>query len=222
ETTSSLFAIAGVIVSAGFSELMSRYLLCVAKQNNNVALRSASRDNRIDAITSVVVFAGIVLTGAGVAAADHIAALVVSLIVMNIGRLIAWDAIKGLLDVSVSRETLEKIARKSRTTRGVREIKLIRGRSLGEFWEVYMHVSIDEALTVAESNAIVNSLRRTILASFPDVQHAWIIAVPDKSQGGDIADYWANHLFADARNFAARDAVTGSLVESENARIGSS
>jgi cation diffusion facilitator family transporter len=198
EATGSLFAIVGVIVSAAFSELMSRYLSCVATENDNIALRSASRDNRIDAITSIVVFAGIVLSDAGIAAADHIAALLVSLIVMNIGRIIAWDAIKGLLDVTVPRDKLDKIARKSRATKGVREIKLIRGRSLGEFWEIYMHVSIDEMLTVAESNAIVNSLRENILDSFPEVQHAWIITVPDTNRNDDVPDYWADHLFADA------------------------
>jgi cation diffusion facilitator family transporter len=197
EATGSLFAIVGVIVSAAFSELMSRYLSCVATENDNIALRSASRDNRIDAITSIVVITGIVLSNAGLDAADHIAALLVSLIVMNIGRIIAWDAIKGLLDVTVPRETLDEIARKSRATKGVREIKLIRGRSLGEFWEIYMHVSIDEKLTVAESNAIVNNLRENILDSFSEVQHAWIITVPDTSQNDDVPDYWAGHLFAD-------------------------
>ncbi|WP_161539678.1 CDF transporter MamV [Paramagnetospirillum kuznetsovii] len=198
EATGSLFAIVGVIVSAAFSELMSRYLSCVATENDNIALRSASRDNRIDAITSIVVLTGIVLSDAGLDAADHIAALLVSLIVMNIGRIIAWDAIKGLLDVTVPRETLDEIARKSRTTKGVREIKLIRGRSLGEFWEVYMHVSIDEKLTIAESNAIINNLRINILDSFSEVQHAWIITVPDTSRNDDVQDYWADHLFADA------------------------
>ena len=205
EATSSLFAIVGVIISAAFSELMSRYLSCVAKENDNIALRSASRDNRIDAITSIVVFTGIVLSDAGIDAADHIAALLVSVIVMNMGRIIAWDAIKGLLDVSVPREALDEIARKSRAIKGVREIKLIRGRSLGEFWEIYMHVSVDETLTVAESNAIVSSLRENILGSFPDVQHAWIITVPDKSRKGDVPDYWADHLFADAINIAEQE-----------------
>ena len=196
EKTSSIFAILGVLVSASFSEILSRYLLCIANKNNNIALKSASRDNHIDAITSIVVLLGVILSDAGVPAADHIAALIVSIMVINIGRIIAWDAIKGLLDVTVPRDVLDEIARKSRRTKGVQDIKLVRGRSLGEFWEIYLHVALDESITISEGDEILSILKSNIMENFSQVQHVWVITVPNKKHSDATPDYWSEHLFS--------------------------
>ncbi|MBF0126195.1 MAG: cation transporter [Magnetococcales bacterium] len=192
----SLFTVLGVLLSAAASELMHRYLRCVARQNRNSALDSSARDNRLDAFSSVLVLLGIVLSNLGMPAADHIAALLVALMVLRIGSMITWDAIKGLLDVTVSREVLAEIARTARMTSGIQDIKLIRGRSLGESWEIYMHVTLDETLTVREGHEIVAAMKKNVQAAFVQVHHVWVITIPHSTRKREGMDYWSEHLFS--------------------------
>ena len=200
----SLLTVLGVVLSASASEFMYRYLACVARENNNTAIQSAAWDNRVDVFSSVSVFLGIVLSNMGMTVADHVAAFLVSLLVIRIGGLIAWDALKGLLDVTVAPDALTEIARTSRMVLGVKDIQLIRGRSLGEYWEIYLHVSLDENLTIHAGQDIVAELKRRIRADFPIVQTVWVITVPAMAQDEHGGDYWTDHLFSLPRSMAVR------------------
>ncbi len=200
ESAPSLFTVLGIVLSAASSELMHRYLGCVAQQNNNMAIKALSWDNRIDAFSSLFVLIGVIFSELGVPAADHIAAFVVSLMVMRIGAMIAWDATKSLLDVSIPRDALTEIARTSRMSAGVQDIKLVRGRSLGEYWEIYLHVAIDETLLVGEAQDIIENLKKRLQAGFPQIQHVWVITMAQKPRAKEEKDYWADHLFQLPRN----------------------
>lgn len=196
QSVPSLVTVLGIVLSAFASELMHRFLKCVAKENNNSAIQSAAWDNRVDAFSSGMVLVGVFLSNIGIPAADHVSAFIVSLMVMRIGSMIAWDAVKGLLDVTVSQEALADMARTSRKTQGVLDVKLIRGRSLGEYWEIYLHIAIDENLSVREGHEIVENLRRRVQTDFPRVQHIWIVTVPQKSRDEEGTNYWKEHLFS--------------------------
>ena len=185
-----------VILSASASELTHRFLNCVAQENNSTVIKSSASDNRIDSFSSIMVLIGIILLNIGVPAADHISAFVISLMVIRLGGVIAWDAIKGLLDVTVSREALDEMIRISRTTQEVHDVKLIRGRSLGEYWEIYLHIALDGNIATRDGYAIVENIKKRIQEKFPKVQHVWIVTVPQESRDGKEVDYWKGHLFS--------------------------
>ncbi|CAK0772769.1 putative Cation efflux protein [Gammaproteobacteria bacterium] len=191
-----MVTIFGIMLSASASEFMYHFMSCVAKENNNSAIKSASLDNRVDAISSVMVLIGNLLSNAGIPTAEKIVAFVIVLMVVRIGVMIAWDAINGLLDVSVSQETLSDMARAVRITQGVHDVKLIRGRSLGEYWEIYLHIALDENITIREGDDIVIHLKKRILANFPKVKHVWVVTVPQESRDNEEDDYWKSHLFS--------------------------
>jgi cation diffusion facilitator family transporter len=192
----SVLAIVGIAVSTLSCRFMFRYLDCVAIDNDNPALRAAAQENRLNYASNLIVILGIVFSMLGVPAADHISSFLVSLMVLHAGGVIAWDAAKGLLDVSVPRDVLSDIADKSRRVLGVRDVKLIRGRSLGEYWEIYINIAIDENVTIGEGQVIVDDLKRAIITSFDNVQHVWVIISSWKSRDEGDRDYWADHLFS--------------------------
>ncbi|CAK0762837.1 putative Cation efflux protein [Gammaproteobacteria bacterium] len=196
----SIITVCGVILSAFASELTYLFLTCVAKENSNGTIESSAMDNRVDAFSSVIVLFGIVLSNLGVPAADHIAAFVVSLMVIRIGGIIAWDAIKGLLDVTVSQENLDRIVRISRTTSGVHDVKLVRGRSLGEYWEIYLHIALDENISIGEGYGITKNIKKRIQEGVEKVQHVWIVIVPQEPEKDKESDYWKGHLFSIPRS----------------------
>ncbi|MBF0270969.1 MAG: cation transporter [Magnetococcales bacterium] len=196
QSVPSLMTAVGILLSAAASECMYRFLGCVAKENNNSAIESASMDNRLDAASSIIVLIGIFLSNIGIPSADHMAAFVISLLVIRIGGLIAWDAIKGLLDVTVSQDALSEMARTARMIQGVQEVKLIRGRSLGEYWEIYLHIAIDEKLTIRAGHDLSTLLKERLLTDFPKVQHIWVVTIPSETEEEDGGNYWKEHLFS--------------------------
>lgn len=188
-------ALVGVILSAAASALMSRYLHCVSRQNNSIAFEAAAMDNRVDTISSLAVLAGIAIANLGLPAADRLAAVAVSILVIRAGSKIAIEAVKGLLDVSVPQDILADMRRLCRLTVGIQEVKLVRGRSIGESWEIYIQVAIAKTVTAGEAEHIINLLRSKIHQSYPQVQHVWILTSVAKEPARDREDYWADHVF---------------------------
>lgn len=194
DTIPGPLSILGTILSGVISIWLFHYLSCVADKHNNLAILAAAQENKGDAFTSGMVLFGILLSIIGVPEADHYAAFLVSLAILWMGLQISWDALKGLLDITISQEALSDIARTSRLTQGVERVELVRGRSLGERWEIYLHIAVDESLAVKESHQIVQQLKQRIYQQFAEIQHIWVVTQPYSPQEED--DYWSSHLFS--------------------------
>ncbi|MBF0249549.1 MAG: cation diffusion facilitator family transporter, partial [Alphaproteobacteria bacterium] len=191
-----LISIVGTMLSGVSAFLMYRYLTCVAERNNNAVLRALAHENRMDVISAVVVLSGIVMADFVWPEADHLAAFLVSLLVVKMGAEVVWDAVKGLLDVSVPQDVLADISRTVRLTPGIEDVQLVRGRSLGELWEIYLHVTVDENKTIGETEDVVDLLRKRVHKAFAQVQHVWVVTNPERKADDDGGDYWSQHLFA--------------------------
>ncbi len=206
-----VITLVGVLLSASASELTHRLLRCIARENDHRVIESAASDNRIDALSSAMVLLGIILLNIGIPAADHVSAFIISLMMIRLSGMMVWDAIKGLLDVSIPRETLDEIMRTARTIQGVQDIKLIRGRSLGEYWEIYLHIALDEGLSINDGFAIVQTMKERIQGKFSKIQHVWVVTIPQESRREEGESYWKDHLFQFKRGDTAN--LHGDTVE---------
>ncbi len=190
----STLSIIGTLISAIASIWLFHYLSCVAEKSNNLAILAAAQENRGDAFSAGMVLLGILLATLGIPEADHYAAFLVSLTIIWMGLQVSWEALKGLLDISIPQEVLADIGRTAQLTRGVAQVELVRGRSLGERWEIYLHIAVDETLTVKQSNEIIQQLKQRTYDQFSEIQHIWVVTQPyTQPQEGD---YWSEHLFS--------------------------
>ncbi len=178
EQVPSTMAIVGTVISALMSLVIYSYLSCVARKHNNLATEAAAQENRGDAMTSIMVLVGVLLATAGLHGADHYTAFVLSLALMWMGGKLVWEALKGLLDVSIPKEELAEIGMISGGIAGVREVELVRGRNLGEFWDIYLHIAVDEHMIVADSNQIVCEIKRQLHSRYAQIQHIWVDTQP--------------------------------------------
>lgn len=178
EEVPSMMAIVGTVLSAIMSLVIYSYLSCVARKHNNLATESAAQENRGDAMTSIMVLVGVLLATLGVHGADHYTAFVLSLALMWMGMRLAWEALKGLLDVSIPKETLVEIGGISGGIAGVKAVEQVRGRNLGEFWDIYLHIEVDEQISVADSNQIVCETKRQLHRRYSQIQHIWVDTQP--------------------------------------------
>ncbi len=173
-----IWALAGALLAAGASELMHRYLGCVAEHNNSPAIRAAAWDNRVDALSSLAVVAGVLLSNLGWPVADHLAAVLVSLMVIKIGAQIIIDSVTGLMDVSVPEDVLNRIRRIADRTEGVIDIAHLRGRKLGERLEIDMSVVIEGAMPTRESHAISRRIEHAIRTTIAHIGEVNVVIVP--------------------------------------------
>ncbi len=179
-------AVLGALISAGTAELMHRYLRCVGEHTNSPAIMAAAADNRGDAYSSLAVLGGIVLSILGWVSADHLAAILVSVLVIRIGAIIAWDSIHGLMDGSVPAHRIEAIRQLLAAHHpGIRVVDL-RGRRMGEAWEVDLRLSISSQVTVDECHTLEKEIEARIGREMSHACHIRIRFVPES--GGTSGD----------------------------------
>ena len=156
-------ALIGALVSAATAELMHRYLSCVGLHNNSPAVLAAAADNRGDALSSLAVLAGVALSLLGWRIADHLAAILVSLLVLRVGVRVAWSSIHGLMDGSIPAEVLDQAREIAASQQGVLLVEDLRGRRMGETWSLDMRLHVPAGLTAAETHALSEELKRRIV-----------------------------------------------------------
>ena len=156
-------ALIGALVSAATAELMHRYLTCVGKHNNSPAVLAAAADNRGDALSSLAVLAGVALSLLGWRIADHLAAILVSLLVLRMGLRVAWTSVHGLMDGSIPTEILDQALEIATGQEGVLLVKDLRGRRMGETWSFDMCLHVPAAVTAAETHLLSEELKRRLV-----------------------------------------------------------
>ncbi|MEI8395114.1 MAG: magnetosome biogenesis CDF transporter MamB [Rhodospirillaceae bacterium] len=171
-------ALIGAILSATIAEIMHRYLSCVGRRNNSPAVMAAAADNRGDALSSLAVLAGVALSLAGWTFADHLAAILVSVLVFRVGVTVAWNSIHGLMDGSISEDVLNEARQIAAGEPDVLEVEELRGRRMGETWALDMRLRIPAGLTATESHALATKLRETMTERLRHAAEIHIAFVP--------------------------------------------
>ncbi|CAK0765581.1 putative transporter MamV [uncultured Gammaproteobacteria bacterium] len=171
-------ALLGALVSAVTAELMHRYLTCVAIRTNSPAIQAAAADNRGDALSSLAVMAGVLLALLGWSTADHLAAILVSLLVLRVGVRVAWDSIHGLMDGTVPPAVLDEVRRIVGQHDGVTNIEGLRGRRMGETWEIDLRVRIPGTLSATECHDLAEALRQQVIQKLRHAATVHIAFVP--------------------------------------------
>jgi cation diffusion facilitator family transporter len=110
--------------------------------------------HRSDAISSIVVLIGVAGTLAGLPYLDAIASVLVAVMIAKI----AWDlgasATRELVDTGLDPEHLREISRIIRRSTGVRDVHMLRTRTLGGNTSADVHVLVDPDISVSEGHAI--------------------------------------------------------------------
>ena len=182
-----MLAAVGALVSIITNEIMYRYEICAGRKNNSPALIAVAWDNRSDAISSVGVLIGIIVSIAGFPVADAIAAIFVALMVAKIGVELNISAVKGLMDSSVDTDILEQVYRLAAETPRVKGIRFLRGRNIGEEIHLDVNVYLDGECKVFESDFIAGTIRDKIFASVEHVKDVRVGVTPASAQAGKKA-----------------------------------
>ncbi|MBT3745009.1 MAG: cation transporter, partial [Candidatus Thioglobus sp.] len=153
-----LLSIAAISIFS--KEALYWYTLKVAKTYKSEMLRANAWHHRSDALSSIVVFIGILGSLNGYLYLDGIAAIVVGFMVLYIAWELGLSATKELVDTSIDAQQVEKLRYAIGQISGVNSVHSLRTRKIGQLISCDVHVQVDPYLSVSEGHIISVSVER--------------------------------------------------------------
>lgn len=173
------------LVMAGLSiiakEWMYWYTVKVGRRIRSAALIGNAWHHRTDALSSVAVLVGLLLSFINPAwqLADAIAALLVSIFILRVGGQLIWQAFRELADTAPEEKTLEELQQRAEAVEGVLQVHDLKARHMGPHLLVEMHVVVDGAMTVFDGHEIAREVRIRLLEDMELVSEVFVHLDPD-------------------------------------------
>jgi len=175
----TLWVAALTIVS---KEGLYRYTVRTARRYRSNLLRANARHHRSDAISSVIVLAGIGGSIAGLPYLDGLAAVGVAMMIAKIGSELAWNAVKELVDTALEADEVAEIRKVILAIDGVRSLHLLRTRRTGGRALVDVHIMVDGGITVSEGHHIGEKVRETLIDAVDSVTDVMVHIDPEDDE----------------------------------------
>ncbi|MHB8534758.1 MAG: cation diffusion facilitator family transporter [Sulfuricaulis sp.] len=147
------------VITLAAKEGLYRYTMAIANRFESSLLRANAWHHRSDALSSLIVAAGIGGSLLGFGYLDSIAAIIVALMVARVGINLAWQALRELVDTGLSHEDLESIHKTILSTHGVKALHLLRTRRVGGQALADVHIIVDDHASVSEGHQISEAVR---------------------------------------------------------------
>ena len=164
--TAAIWAALATLVG---KELLYRYMLAAAQRLRSPMLVANAWHARADALSSLVVAAGVGCSLLGFQFADGVAAIIVGGMIIKAGLGFAWTAIRELIDTSLTEDEVDGIRATIETTTGVRGLHELRTRRMAHQALVDAHIQVAPRISVSEGHHIAESARKRVLSQHPEV-----------------------------------------------------
>jgi len=175
------FALSVALVSMVSSLLLSNYKLKVGRAENSPSLIADGKHSRTDALSSTVVFAGILGNYLGFYSLDSAAGILVALLIFRAGYGILKDSIKVLLDASIDYESLNRIREIASETHGVEKICSLSARSSGKF--IFIEMDVGTNLTdLKRAHQLSDKIEERIKSEIKNVDRVLIHIEPEERE----------------------------------------
>ena len=157
------------IFTLAAKEGLFRYMLAKAERLRSPMLVANAWHARADALSSLVVAAGIAGALIGFNFADAVAAIIVGAMIVHAGFKFAWAAIRELIDTGLSAEEVDAIRHTIASTSGVLSMHELRTRRMAHQVLVDAHVQVNPRISVSEGHRVAESARQRVLENHPEV-----------------------------------------------------
>ena len=157
------------IFTLAAKEGLFRYMLAKAERLRSPMLVANAWHARADALSSLVVAAGIAGALIGFNFADAVAAIIVGAMIVRAGSKFAWAAIRELIDTGLSAEEVDAIRHTIASTSGVLSMHELRTRRMAHQVLVDAHVQVNPRISVSEGHRVAESARQRVLENHPEV-----------------------------------------------------
>jgi cation diffusion facilitator family transporter len=193
--TQLLLSMAAALVGVAGNEILAQYKISVGKRINSVPLVADGQHSRIDGLTSLAAFVGLIGVALGLRIADPLAGLVITAVILTVVYSTSRSVLQRLLD-AVDPRIVPSIVTTASEVSGVEEVTDVRARWVGHTLHVVMSIEVDAELTLVKAHAISEEIRHRLFHRITGLSEAIIHADPH-SHGEAATDYHqtvAHHL----------------------------
>lgn len=160
-------------------EGLYHYTVRTARRFDSELLRASAWHHRSDALSSVLVFAGIAGSIAGIHYMDALAAISVALFVAKVGIDLGWPAISELIDTGLEPEHLKHLESAILSVDGVKTLHMLRTRRTGGRALVDVHIIVDDRISVSEGHYISEAVRTKLIGEIDVVTDVMVHIDPE-------------------------------------------
>ncbi len=160
------------------------YTRHLANRINSDLLRANAWHHRSDSVSSIVVLVGIGGTLVGLPYLDAIAAVLVGVMVVQIGWNLGWGAMQELADAGLEEEHLDKIREVISSVSGVNSVHMLRTRRLGGHALADVHVQVDPWLSVSEGHRIAEVVQYGLIDQVEVLEDVTVHVDPEDDEEG--------------------------------------
>jgi len=155
------------LISVLAKELLFQFTKRLARQIHSSSLHANAWHHRSDALSSVAVLIGGVLSLVGFGFGDQIAGLVVGIMIIAVAGKILFDGMKELSEHAIDRESIKIIAQILNNHQQVTQWHKLRTRKIGAELFVDVHIHVDPNLSVYESHKFTKEIEALIQEQLP-------------------------------------------------------
>jgi cation diffusion facilitator family transporter len=168
-------------------EGLFRYMLHVGEKLRSPMLIANAWHARSDAASSLVVTAGIAGSLLGYPFLDPVAAVIVGFMILRMGAVFSWDALRELMDEGLSDQEVAAIRDTVRDTSGVVGLHDLRTRRMAQKILIDAHIQVDGHISVSEGHRIGEEVRKRVLRSHDDVLDMLVHVDPENDISASAA-----------------------------------
>ncbi|MBF0499279.1 MAG: cation transporter [Candidatus Riflebacteria bacterium] len=175
-------ALMASFISILTNEIIYREEICAAQKVNSPALEAEAWDNRVDALSSVAVFLGLLGAHLGYPRLDPLAALIVGSIVLAIACSLIEKNFGDLMDIGLSADKVLQIRALVNSDPDVREIGYIRTRKAGRIQLIDLEILVNAGTSFPEANAISQRIVELLNHHICHLGNATVICRPQSER----------------------------------------
>ncbi|PJI07153.1 MULTISPECIES: cation diffusion facilitator family transporter [Clostridium] len=158
-----------MLISSGVNLFISIILSKCAKKTNSIALEADAAHLFTDVFTSMGVFLGLILLKiTKIKLIDSAAAFIVAFLIIKTGVDLIKKSLKDLVDSSLDKEDLNKIAAIIKNHPYVEGYHKLRTRKCGNTREIDIHIQIVGTDSLEKTHNICSDIEKQIKTIFPD------------------------------------------------------
>ncbi len=175
-------ALAVPLFSSALSYAIAHYEHKVGREIGSQSLIANAQESKADILSSLAVFAGVLLSYFHIRYIEGIIGMLLSLLIVKIGIQNARSAVLSLMDASPDLELEKKIEKLVMETPGAREVSHIRLRQSGLFVFGEASILVSRSLDVNRAHGISEIIEAEIKKNFPTIESFLIHIEPHRGQ----------------------------------------
>jgi cation diffusion facilitator family transporter len=179
-TVPTWLAAGAAFLSIVAKEALFRWTRAVARRTGSKAVEANAWHHRSDALSSLVALAAIV--GAILVPRwnflDPVGSIIVALMIGVVGFRVIIDAARELTDAGVERELRERMTGLTAGVRGVRDVRRICARHVGNLVTVDLVVAVDPEMDVFQAHRITEHIEANLRKHLPRVGRVLVHVEP--------------------------------------------